>query len=149
MPIYKNPLGLSDELLRDARANTLNQRINNKGNYELAITGGSHALDNQAFKDSNDYVAYMYVDPAGAWSKNEELQELNDRYTNPIHNRQAGTQPYSENPRLKYIHSQTPSTRRGRRMNDIFFNKARKKPYWDEEDEETIKKINEYEGLEK
>lgn len=117
MPNYKNPLELSDEILRDARRKTLNKRINYKGNYENYITGGSHALDNQVFYDSNDYVKGM-VAPGNGWDR-PETQELFDRYTNPQHNKIAGDAPYDSS--KKYIHRYTPSTRRGRRASDIWF----------------------------
>ena len=37
MATYKNPLELSNDLLREARKDTLNNRINYKGNYENYI----------------------------------------------------------------------------------------------------------------
>lgn len=147
---YKTPLGLSDELLREARRNTLNKRINYKGNYENYITGGSHALNNQVHLDDNDFVKAMN-NPNSGWntiqSKIQETTELNDRYTNPEHNRRAGNSPYDSG--LKYIHDLTPSTRRGRRLNDIFFNKKRN-AYGVAEDgstyEQIQKLVDQYEG---
>lgn len=111
-----------DELTRQARRDTLNKRINYKGNYENYITGGSRALNNQAYNDSNAYAKAM-ADPNSGWSKEEWVGELNDRYTNPEHNRIAGDAPYDSG--RKYIHRYTPSTRRGRRASDIWFNEGR------------------------
>ena len=111
-----------DELIRQARRDTLNKRINYKGNYENYITGGSHALNNQAFQDRNEYAQAM-ADPNSGWANEEWTKELNDRYTNPEHNRVAGDLP-SDSGR-KYIHRYTPSTRRGRRASDIWFREGR------------------------
>lgn len=119
---FKNPLTQADDLLKEARKNTLNQRINRKGNYENYITGGSHALNNQVFKDSNDYVKGM-TSPGNGWVNDPWVQGLNDRYTNPQHNEKAGNSPVGSG--LNYIHRYTPSTRRGRRASDIWFQAAR------------------------
>ena len=143
---FKTPLSQADELLREARKNTLNKRINYKGNYENYITGGSHALDNQSFHDRNEYAMAMN-DPNSGWNTIDEnireMGELNDRYTNPEHNRIAGDLPYGS--KRKYIHRYTPSTRRGRRASDIFFEGARrgKTPY---ELDEIQALVNKYEG---
>ena len=121
--VFKSPLDLSGDLLKDARRETLNKRINLKGNYENYITGGSHALDNQsAFYDSNDLVRGMKA-PGNGWDNNPETKELYDRYTNPQHNKIAGESPYNSG--KKYIHRYTPSTRRGRRASDIWFQAGR------------------------
>ena len=119
MAHYPHELEEYYELNRENRRNTLNKRINRKGNYENYITGGSHALNNQAFFDRNEYANGI------AWNPNnyQELTELNDRYTNPQHNERAGNAPYGSG--LKYIHRYTPSTRRGRRVSDIFFEPGR------------------------
>lgn len=107
-----------DELTRQARRDTLNKRINYKGNYENYITGGSHALNNQAYNDTNEFARAM-ANPNSGWASEEWLGELNDRYTNPQHNEKAGNSPVGSG--LKYIHRYTPSTRRGRRASDIWF----------------------------
>ena len=118
------PLELAKVL--ENRKNTLNKRINYKGNYENYITGGSHALNNQAkLWDTNETANVMATDPAGAWGKDPWTQELNDRYTNPQHNEKAGNQPFNAEHKLKYIHRYTPSTKRGRRVADIFFEPGR------------------------
>ena len=125
---YKNPLGLADDILKEARRDTLNNRINYKGNYENYITGGSHALDNQAWlKDSNNAAVNIYRAKKGE-AKNDYtdepwLQGLNDRYTNPQHNEKAGNAPSDSG--LNYIHRYTPSTKRGRRASDIWFRAGR------------------------
>ena len=142
---FKTPLAQADDLIRQARRNTLNKRINYKGNYENYITGGSHALNNMAhIWDRNEYAQAMN-DPTSGWSKEEWLGELNDRYTNPEHNRIAGDSPVGSG--RKYIHRYTPSTRRGRRVSSIFFEPGRhgvaKSPYDLEEFQELV---NKYEG---
>ena len=141
---FKTPIGLADDLIRQARRNTLNKRINYKGNYENYINGGSHALNNQVHLDSNEYAQAMNDSNSG-WSKDEWLGELNDRYTNPEHNRIAGDSPVGSG--KKYIHRYTPSTKRGRRLSDIFFESGRhgvaKSPFDLEEFQE---KVIKYEG---
>lgn len=142
---FKSPLDLSDDLLRQARRDTLNKRINYKGNQENYINGGSHALNNQSHIDRNEYVQGM-VTPGNGWGNNPETQELYDRYTNPQHNRRAGDAPYGSS--LKYIHRYTPSTRRGRRASDIWFRAGRTGA--DRPTLEQIQKIvNGYEGWDK
>ena len=123
MAIFKTPLGLADEQLREARKNTLNQRINYKGNTENYINGGSHALGNQARIWDTNEVAQAMNDPNSGWKKDEWTGELNDRYTNPQHNERAGNSPVGSG--YKYIHRYTPSTKRGRRLSDIFFEPGR------------------------
>lgn len=125
MPNFKTPLDLSDDLLREARRNTLNNRINYKGNYENYITGGSHALDNQAeINDKNNHAVNIYRAKRGEvkndYTGDPWIEGLNDRYTNPEHNRRAEESPYGEDA-INYIHRYTPSTRRGRRASDIWF----------------------------
>ena len=143
---YKTPLDQAEELLK-ARRDTLNKRINYKGNYENYITGGSHALDNQSHLDSNDYVRGM-VAPGNGWDNNPETKELYDRYTNPQHNKRAGEAPYGS--KLKYIHRYTPSTRRGRRASDIWFRAGINGAPERKETLEQIQKIvNGYEGWDK
>lgn len=138
---FKTGIAQADDLLREARKNTLNKRINYKGNYENYITGGSHALDNQNLWDKNEYAIAMN-DPNSGWFKNEQTQELYDRYTNPQHNEIAGNAPYDS--KLKYIHRYTPSTRRGRRISDIFFHKTAKTP---DDLFEMQRAVNKYEGV--
>lgn len=128
----KNNLGSGiDDLVREARKDTLNKRINYKGNYENFITGGSRALDNQNIMDSNEYAKHMN-DPKSGWAKNKWLQELNPRYSNPKHEEE------------KAYHSNTPSTKRGRRAMDIYWERVGKgeKP----NREELIETVNKYEG---
>ena len=94
---YKNPLQLSDDLLRQARRQTLNKRINYKGNYENYINGGSHALNNQAsLWDNNDpeYLLALNDPNSPGWKDEEWMQELNDRYTNPQHNERVSRQRF-------------------------------------------------------
>lgn len=115
----KGPIELLNELNRENRRKTLNQRINYKGNYENYITGGSSALDGQAsLRDTNAY-ANVLADATNPSSRDEWTRELNDRYTNPQHNEIAGNSPVGSGRR--YIHRYTPSTRRGRRASDIWF----------------------------
>lgn len=144
--IFKSPIALADDQIRQARRNTLNKRINYKGNYENYINGGSHALNGQArIKDTNEYAQAMN-DPNSGWKSEEWLGELNDRYTNPKHNRIAGNSPVGST-KMKYIHRYTPSTRRGRRISDIFFEPGRhgvaKSPFELDEFQELV---NKYEG---
>ena len=140
------PLELAKVL--ENRKNTLNKRINYKGNYENYITGGSHALNNQAYLNDTNEMANAMADPNSGWGKEEWLGELNDRYTNPQHNQKAGEQPFNAEHKLKYIHRYTPSTRRGRRIADIFFEPGRhgsmKSPL---ELAEFQKLVNKYEGV--
>ena len=146
--IFKGPLDQAEDLLK-ARRETLNKRINRKGNYENYITGGSHALNNQAFKDSNDYVKGM-VAPGNAWDKDPWVHGLNDRYTNPQHNDRAGNSPSDSG--LNYIHRYTPSTKRGRRVSDIFFEPGRhgiRDVKSREEVERVQNLVNKYEGWKK
>lgn len=104
------------ELNRDNRKNTLNKRINYKGNYENYITGGSRALDNQAsLIDANNVANAMAVaDPNGIgadWTIPEikhETEGLNNRYEN------------RDGQSIKYA----PSTKRGRRLADIYFTRG-------------------------
>lgn len=150
MAQFKNPSLLADDMLREARRNTLNKRINKKGNYENYIVGGSHALDNQSrIWDTNEFAIAMN-DPNSGWNTIEEnvqeLGELNDRYTNPEHNRKAGDAPHGST-QMKYIHRYTPSTRRGRRASDIFFMEAangKKHSYDDLQKVQDI--VSKYEG---
>ena len=130
----KNNLGSGiDELAREARKDTLNKRINYKGNYENFITGGSKALDNQSFKDSNQYAMAMN-NPKTGWATDEWLQQLNPRYSNPKHEE------------TKAYHRYTPSTKRGRRASDIAFRDAKNRELnWDEWDK-TQDIVNKYEG---
>ena len=128
MANYKTPLDQADQLLREARKDTLNNRINYKGNYENYITGGSHALDNQAeIKDKNNHAINIYRAKRGEvkndYTNDPWIEGLNDRYTNPQHNERAGNSPVGSG--LNYIHRYTPSTRRGRRVSDIAFQRAR------------------------
>ena len=149
---FKNPLGLADDILRDARRETLNNRINYKGNYENYITGGSHALDNQAsLADSNNAAVNIYQAKKGElkndYTKEPWIEGLNDRYTNPQHNERAGNAPYGSG--LNYIHRYTPSTKRGRRASDIFFRAGINGAPQRKETLEQIQKIvNKYEGRE-
>lgn len=113
MATFKNPLDQADAILRQARKDTLNKRINQKGNYENFITGGSKSLDNQSrFWDSNDLVKGM-TSPGNGWESDEWTHQLNPRYSNPQHEEK------------KAFHRYTPSTRRGRRASDIAFQRAR------------------------
>lgn len=117
-----------DELIREARRNTLNNRINHKGNYENYINGNSHALNNLSRLNDDNY-SVIAIDKAkkgevkNDYTDDEWIKGLNDRYTNPQHNERAGNAPYGSG--LNYIHRYTPSTKRGRRVSDIFFQKAR------------------------
>lgn len=142
---FKTGFAQADDLLREARKNTLNKRINYKGNYENYINGGSHALDNQAkVWDSNDIVKGM-VAPGNGWSGERWMEGTNDRYTNPQHNEKAGNAPYGS--KLNYIHRYTPSTRRGRRASDIYFNEAKNgKAKTPEELFKVQALVNKYEG---
>lgn len=110
-----------DYLDRANRQATLNKRINEKGNYENYITGGSHALNNQAKIYDTNLHANALQSPE--YYHDEWEDELNDRYTNPQHNEKAGNSPVGSS--LKYIHRYTPSTKRGRRISDIFFEPGR------------------------
>lgn len=126
--IFKNALGLADDFVRQARKETLNNRINYKGNYENYINGGSHALNNQArFNDQNQDAINIYRakkgDVINDYTGDVWVDQLNDRYTNPEHNRIAGELPHDSG--RNYIHRYTPSTRRGRRASDLYFNSAR------------------------
>lgn len=133
-----------DNLTRQARRDSLNKRINYKGNYENYITGGSHALNNQAYNDKNEY-ARAIADPNSGWAKEEWTQELNDRYTNPQHNEKAGNSPVGSG--LKYIHRYTPSTKRGRRASDIWFYERRNGKVSNPDDLEFIQNlVGKYEG---
>ena len=121
---FKNANDLSDEMIRQVRRETLNNRINYKGNYENYINGGSHALNNQAqFNDKNQDAVNMYQAKLGEvkndYTGDAWVEGLNDRYTNPEHNRIAGEAPYGSG--KNYIHRYTPSTRRGRRVSDMYF----------------------------
>lgn len=139
----KTGIELADDLLR-ARRNTLNKRINYKGNYENYINGGSHALNNQAYNDKTEYAVAMN-DPNSGWASEEWLNELNDRYTNPQHNERAGNAPVGSG--LKYIHRYTPSTRRGRRASDIYFRSALNGAAKTPEDLFKVQElVNKYEG---
>lgn len=150
MATYKNPLDLSDELIREARKDTLNNRINYKGNYENYITGGSHALDNQAeINDQNYDAVNIYRAKMGKvkndYTNDPWIEGLNDRYTNPQHNEKAGNSPVGSG--LNYIHRYTPSTRRGRRASDIWFRAGRNGAPERKETLEQIQEIvNKYEG---
>lgn len=148
--IFKNATGLADDLVRQARRETLNNRINYKGNYENYINGGSHALNNQArINDQNQDAINIYRANKGEvvndYTDEEWIKGLNDRYTNPQHNERAGNAPRGSG--LNYIHRYTPSTRRGRRVSDIFYNSRRsgvaKTPF---ELEDYQKLVNKYEG---
>ena len=142
---FKNPNDQADELIRQARKNTLNKRINHKGNYENYINGGSHSLNGQSKIWDTNEVAVAMNDPNSGWKNEEWLGELNDRYTNPQHNEKAGNSPVGSG--LKYIHRYTPSTKRGRRVSDIFFEPGRhgvaKSPY---DLDEFQQLVNKYEG---
>lgn len=144
----KTPLELAElmKLNPENRRATLNKRINYKGNYENYITGGSHALNNQAsLHDSNATANTMVMPDHPGWKKEPWIQGLNDRYTNPQHNEKAGESPYGSG--LNYIHRYTPSTKRGRRVSDIFFqavkNGVAKSPL---DLAEYQKLVNKYEG---
>lgn len=140
--IFKSPLDQADEILalnRENRRNTLNKRINDKGNYELAITGGSNALDNQsAIKDSNAHANTMTIaDPNGVgadWTLpgiKENIEGLNNRYGNRNDD--------------NFLH--TARTKRGRRLTDIWFNKLRNgQTLTPEEVEQFESELNKYEG---
>lgn len=130
MAQFKTPLAQADDLIREARKDTLNNRINHKGNYENYITGGSHALDNQAeFNDKNNHAINIYRAKKGEvkndYTNDPWIEGLNDRYTNPEHNERAGNAPYGSG--LNYIHGHTPSTKRDRRANDIYFEAVKNK----------------------
>lgn len=143
--IYKSPIEQLQALNRENRRNTLNKRINYKGNNELRVTGGSHALDNQAeIWDRNSVANTMTIaDPNGVgadWTlkpiKND-TEGLNNRYEN----RNDGNIQYNA------------KTKRGRRLSDIYFlrglNRIAKDPrdlFNDDEDERLIAQINKYEG---
>lgn len=121
---FKNALDLSKEFLKEIRRDTLNNRINYKGNYENYITGGSHALNNQAgFNDTDQRAVNIYQAKKGEvkndYTDEPWLEGTNDRYTNPQHNEKAGNAPVGSG--LNYIHRYTPSTKRGRRASDIWF----------------------------
>ena len=150
--IFKNATGLADDLVRKARRETLNNRINYKGNYENYINGGSHALNNQAkINDQNQDAVNIYRAKKGEvvndYTDEKWIKGLNDRYTNPQHNERAGNAPYNSKLAQNHFHRYTPSTRRGRRVSDIYFNSKRngvaKTPY---ELEDYQKLVNKYEG---
>lgn len=111
----KTPLELADQigqLNRENRRNTLNKRINYKGNNELNITGGSRALDNQNIWDRNNVTNTMAIaDPKGIgadWTlpaiKND-IEGLNNRYE-----RQGDD-------KIMFA----PKTRKERRLSDIYW----------------------------
>ena len=152
MPIFKNPLEQTEDLLAlnpENRKATLNKRINYKGNYENQVTGGSHALDNLArIYDQNNVANTMAIaNPKGVgadWTLSAikpHLEGLDNRYEN----RNGTNVVYS------------PKTKRGRRLSDIFFQRgaariAKNPNQLAEEmlpfdDNETIAKINQYEGV--
>lgn len=151
MPVYKTPLDLADNLLalnRENRRNTLNKRINYKGNYENSITGGSHALNNQAaLHDTNATANTMTIaDPNGIgadWTLpgiKENIEGLNNRYEN----RDGKNILYSAN------------SKRGRRLVDLYFRRGAgrvlKNPNDAAEsllpfdDDEVLEQIKKYEG---
>ena len=148
---FKLASDLSSDLLKEIRKDTLHNRINNKGNYENYITGGSRALNNQAkFNDTNQDAVNIYQAKKGEvkndYSNEPWIEGLNDRYTNPEHNRKAGNAPYGSG--LNYIHENTPSTKRGRRISDIWFRAGRNgAPALDKSAEQIQKIVNEYEGI--
>lgn len=128
MPTFKNPLELAEllKLDRENRKNTLNKRINYKGNYENYITGGSRALDNQArLYDTNEVANAIATDPRGGWEGEPWIHGTTDRYANPIND---------ENHRF------TPSTKRARRLQDIYFGSPQGMSDY------IIDKIRKYEG---
>lgn len=149
---FKNALDLSNDLIKEIRKDTLNNRINYKGNYENYITGGSRALDNQAqLVDKNQPAVNVYQAKKGEvrndYSDEPWLEGTNDRYTNPQHNERAGNAPYGSG--LNYIHRYTPSTRRGRRASDIWFRAGINGAPESRQTLEQIQKIvNKYEGRE-
>lgn len=109
----KSAVELSDDFIRDARKKTLNKRINEKGNYENFVTGGSHSLGNQArIRDTNEH-ALALVSPE--YYHDEWEDSLNPRYANPNHED------------VKAYHQFTPSTRKGRREENLFFEPIRQK----------------------
>lgn len=143
---YKNPLTQADDLFalnRENRKNTLNKRINLKGNNELRITGGSNALDNQSIiTDRNNVANTMTIaDPNGIgadWtlpSIKKDLEGLNNRYEN----RNGHDIYYS------------PKTKRGRRLLDTQrYNRAYRNPQSLADQlvqDQIVEKINEYEGV--
>lgn len=131
---FKTPIQQADDLIRQARKNTLNGRINYKGNYENFINGGSHALNNQSHMDSNEYAKAMN-DPNSGWVNEEWLKGINPRYANPKH---------EDN---KAYHRYTPSTKRGRRVSDIFFETGRNGIKTNLDDfMKTQELVNKYEG---
>lgn len=150
--VFKSPLDQMEELMalnRENRRNTLNKRINYKGNYENDITGGSRALNNQAqIWDKNNIANTMTIaDPNGVgadWTLEpikKDIEGLNDRY---------------EGRNGKNI-NYTPSTKRGRRLADIYHQKILSKdprflaqamePFEDNEATRIWNKIKEYEGV--
>lgn len=149
---FKLASDLSSDLLKEIRKDTLNNRINYKGNYENYITGGSRALNNQAeFHDQDQDAVNIYQAKNGEvkndYSNDPWIEGLNDRYTNPEHNRRAGAST-DPNAAVNYIHENTPSTRRGRRASDIWFRARRNGvPATDKSLEQIQKIVNEYEGI--
>jgi len=136
MATYKNPLDQANDILAlnpENRRKTLNKRINQKGNYEIAVSGGSHALDNQAqIWDKNNIANTMAIaDPNGVgadWTLpaiKKNIEGLNDRYEN----RKGQNIQYS------------PKTRRGRRLLNLYS----KDPRWIAD--EIVEQINKYEGV--
>lgn len=132
----KTPIDLVDKwdyLDRGNRRATLNKRINEKGNYENYITGGSHALNNQARIHDTNIHANALQSPE--YYHDEWEEGLNPRYANPKH---------EDN---KAYHRYTPSTRRGRRASDIFFNRAKNgRASSPKELAEIQELVNKYEG---
>ena len=111
----KTPLELANQigqLNRENRRNTLNKRINYKGNNELNITGGSRALDNQNIWDKNNIANTMAIaDPNGIgadWTLpaiKRDIEGLNNRYE-----RQGDD-------KIMFA----PKTRKERRLSDIYW----------------------------
>lgn len=118
------PKPLIDELMKlnpTNRRNTLNKRINYKGNNELMVTGGSHALDNQNIWDRNNVANTMSIaNPKGIgadWTLpgiKQSIEGLNNRYEGRN----------EENIQF------APKDKKTRRANDIYFYQRRqgKKP---------------------
>ena len=149
--VFKNPLDLAQNLgalIPENRKNTLNKRINYKGNNELRVTGGSHALDNQAeIWDRNNIANTMTIaDPNGIgadWTLphiNKNIAGLNNRYEN------------RNDKNIQY----NAKTKRDRRLSDIYFlrgaNRVAKDPrdlFDDDEDEQLVEQIHKYEGRDK
>lgn len=102
-----------DYLDRANRQATLNKRINEKGNYENFITGGSKALNNQARLVDTNIHANALQSPE--YYHDEWESGLNPRYANPKH---------EDN---KAYHRYTPSTKRGRRASDIYWHSLKNK----------------------